>query len=150
MPAATFERELTVRADASTVWKTLTDVELLVSWVSVLEDVVIESLLEKYQAVLADRLGPFKLRADMDIEVRDVLEPDYIEVYASGEDRQVASRITVGARLSFSPHGEGTLIKAVGTYEVAGRVATLGAATINKKAEKILQEFFGKAQEVLG
>jgi carbon monoxide dehydrogenase subunit G len=37
-----------------------------------------------------------------------------------------------------------------GVYEVTGKVASMGSGTINKKAQKILDEFFGAASEDLG
>jgi carbon monoxide dehydrogenase subunit G len=37
-----------------------------------------------------------------------------------------------------------------GCYEVAGRVATLGAGTIRKKADKLMDEFFGNMKRTLG
>jgi carbon monoxide dehydrogenase subunit G len=37
-----------------------------------------------------------------------------------------------------------------GAYEVSGRVATLGAGAIKKKAGRILDEFFGSLERELG
>lgn len=149
MPTAPFERELAVPASIDDAWSTLTDVHQFVSWVSVLHEVEIIEELARYRAVLSDRLGPFKLKADLDIVVDEVQEREFISVRASGEDRQVASRITVAAVLRLAERDGTTMVSVSGNYEVAGRVATLGASTINKKADKILEEFFGKAQEAL-
>lgn len=149
MPSVNFQHAIEVRSPASQVWATLTDVEQVVSWVTVLDQVTVHRPLERYGAVLADRMGPFKLRADLDIDVTDVLPYRGLSVAASGEDRQVASRIVVAARLELDENEGGCRVRVNGTYEVAGRVATLGAATINKKADRILAEFFGSAQEVL-
>ncbi len=145
MPTATFSRQLDVSASPDACWHTLTDVSTLVRWVSVLDDAREEEHLKRYSAVLFDRLGMFKLRADLDIEVRDVEEPSSITVSARGEDRQVASRISVDAVLRLEAHAGGTRVAVDGNYEVAGRVATMGAATIRKKADKILEEFFSSA-----
>ena len=150
MPTASFTRDLEVAASPDDCWKTLTDVPTLVRWVSVLDDAREHQHLAEYSAVLADRLGPFKLRAELDIKVTDVQELRSITVSARGEDRQVSSRISVDAVLRLEPTEEGTHVEVEGTYEVAGRVATMGAGTIRKKADKILNEFFGNAQSELG
>lgn len=150
MPAAPFAREVDVAASRQQCWETLTDVPTLVRWVSVLEDAREEEHLARYRAVLADRLGMFRLRADLDIEVSDVHELESVRVSARGEDRQVASRIAVDAVLTIHEKNGGTVVGVEGTYEVSGRVATMGASTIRKKADRILDEFFGSVATELG
>lgn len=150
MPAIEFERSQVVAADQPRCWTVYTDVPKLVSWVSVLDDAKEISHLETYTATLADRLGPFKLKADLDIKVSEVVPGEHIRVRADGEDRQVASRIMIDAVLSMEPQQDGTLVRAKGSYEVVGRVATMGASMIVKKANKILDEFFGHSVAELG
>ena len=151
MPRSEFSRELSVSADPASCWATLIDVPVLVSWVSVLEDTQEIESLAKYTAVLLDRLGPFKLRADLDITLSEVDVEKHVTVHAEGEDRQVGSRLVVDAAMDLEPSGTGgTKVRIAGAYEVSGRVASMGGGTINKKAEKILDEFFAKAGEALG
>lgn len=149
MPTVSFDRELTVPASPEDAWATLSDVDRLVSWVSVLHQATVISELERYTAVLEDRLGPFKLKADLDIQLTEVRPPAHVLVRASGEDRQVASRISVDVRMRIEEKDGGSLVSVAGTYEVAGRVATMGSSTIQKKAEKILDEFFLHAEREL-
>jgi uncharacterized protein len=94
--------------------------------------------------VLVDRLGPFKLRANLDIVVTDVVAGEFVTFKASGEDRQVGSRLTVEATMTIEPREDaGTNVAVLGFYEVTGRVASMGSGSINKKADKILNDFFG-------
>lgn len=151
MPTSAFSRDLVVTADADECWRVLTDVRRLVSWVSVLQDAEEVEPLARYTAVLMDRLGPFKLKADLGIDVSEVDIPRHVRVRAAGEDRQVASRIVVDAVVDLaSVESGGTRVSVVGTYEVVGRVASMGGATIRKKADKILEEFFSSVQDELG
>lgn len=151
MPTSAFSRDLTVALDPTECWQVLTDVPRLVTWVSIVDDAKELVPLERYTAVLMDRLGPFKLRADIDIDVSEVEAGRRLRVRAGGEDRQVSSRIGVDATMHIEPLEEGGARVAIaGTYEVVGRVATLGAGTIRKKADTILNEFFGHAAEELG
>lgn len=151
MPSESFARELQVTADAASCWKVLTDVALLSSWVSIVHDTEELAHLERYKAVLQDRVGPFSLRADLAIDV-EVPEPErLIKVRAEGEDRQVGSRIAVEATLSLEPGtGAGTRVLVQGRYQVTGRAASMGSGVIKKKADKILQEFFASASAELG
>lgn len=151
MPAMTFERDLLVTAGPDDSWKVLTDVRRLVSWVSIVDQAEELAYLESYKAVLMDRLGPFKLRADLAITVSEVEVGRRIRVRANGEDRQVASRIGVDALLTLDPAEDGrTRVRASGTYEVVGRVATLGSGMIKQKAAKIIDEFFTHTAAELG
>jgi carbon monoxide dehydrogenase subunit G len=140
-----------VSADQEKTWATLTDVPLLVSWLSVLEQAEELAPLAHYSAVLMDRLGPFKLRADLDIVLSEVVDGRHVAVRAEGEDRQVGSRVVVDAVLDLEPGAAGgSVVRVAGTYEVTGRVASMGSGTIRKKADKILDEFFVHLAEALG
>jgi carbon monoxide dehydrogenase subunit G len=150
MPRTEFHRDLRVKATPADSWAALIDVPRLVSWVSVLEDAIELEPLSKYTAMLADRLGPFKLRADLDVTVSDVEPGSSLKVRAVGEDRQVGSRLQVQASLQLRPETHGSTIVVDGVYEVTGKVASMGSGTINKKAQKILDEFFEAAGGDLG
>lgn len=149
MPAATFQRTLEVRAEPEQCWATLTDVPLLTSWVSIVSEAEIIDPMARYSAVLMDKLGPFKLRADLAIRLSDVVVGEHVHLFAEGEDRAVASRIVVDATLHLTPTEQGTRIEAQGRYEVNGRVASTGTSMIRKKADKVLDEFFAAAQREL-
>src|SRR5262245_45446617 len=117
----TFDRSLPVTSDPAGCWRALTDVPRLVTWISIVDEAKELAPLDRYTAVLADRIGPFKLRADLDITVSEVEEPHTIRVRAAGEDRQVASRIAVDATLRLRPRdntgdGTGTVIEVTGSY----------------------------------
>lgn len=128
----------------------MTDVAQVASWISIVENVRELDHLAHYQAVLSDRVGPFKLRADLDVTVSDVREREAISFAAAGEDRQIGSRLAVSASMALSEDSEGnTEVKLSGSYEVVGRVASLGAGTIRKKADTILAQFFGNAARAL-
>lgn len=150
MPTTDFSRDIVVTADRPTCWRVLTDVPRLVGWVSIVSDAAELEHLARYTAVLLDRMGPFKMRADLDIAVSEAKENEHLRVRAAGEDRSVGSRLAVDAVLSLADAGSGTTITTAGSYEVVGKVATLGAGVIQKKANKILDEFFENAAAELG
>lgn len=149
MPLERFERRLDVSASPETVWETLTDVHRVASWVSVVGSVEEVEHLARYSAVLADRLGPFALKADLDVSVTGLEPGRSIAFLAQGEDRQVSSRIRIDAEMQLRPGAETTAIEVAGSYEVAGRVASLGGSTIRSKATKILDQFFEAAEREL-
>jgi carbon monoxide dehydrogenase subunit G len=145
-----FEQAIRVSAPAARAWDLLTDVEQVASWITILEEVRELDHLAHYQAVLRDRVGPFKLRADLEIIVSEVTPGAAISFAAAGEDRQIGSRLAVSARMVLNRDTEGkTSVTVSGSYEVVGRVATLGAGAIRKKADTILSQFFGNAEREL-
>lgn len=150
MARESFERTLDVAASPEHTWTTITDVDRVASWVSVVGSVETLEDLARYTAVLADRLGPFALKADLDVAVTDLDMGRSISFRAEGEDRQVASRIQVEATMDLTPSDRGgTAVSVAGHYEIGGRVAALGASTVRSKAAKILDEFFGAAEREL-
>ena len=150
MPRTEFHRDLHIKSSPTDSWDALVDVPRLVGWVSIVDNAVELEPLSKYTAVLMDRLGPFKLRADLDVTVSDVEPGHSLKVKAVGEDRQVGSRLLVLASLEVRPEDQGSTVVVDGVYEVTGKVASMGPGTINKKAQKVLDEFFGAAGEELG
>ena len=140
----------TIHLDASPeqVWKALLDFHRVASWLSIVREVRDIEPPRRYAALLEDRLGPFAMRADLDLTV-EIKDGRRLVVSAGGEDRQVASRIAATIELAVNPSEEGTALEVKGRYEVTGKVATLGAGAIRKKGDRILQEFFDSASKEL-
>ena len=144
-----FARTIRLDARPDAVRDAILDVRRVASWLSIVRDVRDVDPPHRYAALLEDRLGPFAMRADLDVRVETPNE-GRLRVIASGEDRQVASRIAATIDLAIEPATDGTSLGVTGRYEVTGRVATLGAGAIRKKGEKILAEFFDNAAKELG
>ena len=148
MPTEEFRRDLTIDLPRGEAWQVLMDVERVAGWVGLVEKVQELAPLSRYRAELTDRVGPFRLRADLEIRVREMEEGTKVVLEAEGEDRQVRSRIKVDLALHITDgEGASTALRLVGRYEVTGRVATLGAAMIRHKAQQILDHFCARAAE---
>jgi carbon monoxide dehydrogenase subunit G len=144
-----FDRTIELATAPEAVWDALLDVRRVASWVSIVRDVRDVEPPRRYTALLEDRLGPFAMRADLDVTVETGSDRT-MRVAAAGEDRQVASRIAATIDLALQPRGDGTVLTVAGRYEITGRIATLGAGAIRKKGEKILEEFFLSCGRELG
>ena len=140
-----FSETLTVDAPPAAVWATVSDIPTVLSWISIVESVE-DVATGRYRVVLADKLGPFKLRADVAVDVIERVEGEKIRARGDGEDRQIGSRLIVEVELDVMPQDGGTKLDVAGSYEVTGRPAALGAGSIRKKASTILSEFFAAAQ----
>lgn len=150
MARETFRRELSLSSPPRDTWTVVTDVPRLVTWISVLEEADVIEPMARYRALLKDHIGMFSLRADLDIEVTEHVEPTLLRAVAEGEDRQMGSRIVVDVGMGLHPEGAGTRLLVEGSYEVSGRVAAMGSSTIRRKANKIMDEFFTQLAEDVG
>ena len=150
MSRESLERELVIAATPAEVWGKLIDVPSVAAWLPFLHSIVEQEPLSSYSAVLEDSVGPFSMKADLLITVVEVDEPRSITVKASGEDRSVRSRITIDAAIYLNDRDDGsTDVRISGTYEVTGKVATLGAGLIRSKARKMIDRFCVAAEEGL-
>ena len=149
MPLVSFSRDLTVACHPARTWDALTDIPRLVRLVSIAEAVTELEPLAHYRATLQDKIGMFSLRADLDIIVSDVEPGRSLRARAVGQDRQVGARITIDGSMSLADESGGTRITVAGSYEVTGRVATLGASSIRSKGDKLFDEFFTRLVEEL-
>lgn len=145
MPSADFDRTLEVGSSPQRCWEVLTDVQKVAGWVTVAGDVTEHEHLSTYDVVLADQFGPFKLKADVAVEVTDLTDGESIRFRAQGADRHVGTSINAEAHMALTPTGSGTAIRVAGRYSVLGSVAAMGTSTIKKKADTILEEFFSAA-----
>jgi carbon monoxide dehydrogenase subunit G len=143
-------RTVRVAARPEAAWAVLLDFPRVASWLPVVRDLREVEPLQRYTTVLEDRLGPFAMRADLQIDVAADASQHRLRVSGAGEDRRVASRISAALDLAVVPQGEGSDIVVSGRYEITGRIATLGAGAIRKKGEKVLEDFFANVSRELG
>src|SRR5262245_65987769 len=112
-----FSERLEVARGVDDAWPTVGDIPTVLSWISVVGDVREVEPDRRYAAVLVDRLGPFKLRADLEIDVLEREPARIVRAHADGEDRQIGSRLIVDVALALEPHGERTVLNVSGAYE---------------------------------
>ena len=132
----------------SEVFEQLQDVQLVSSFLPLLSQLTEIEPLKSYEAVLEDKVGPFKLRADLAFVINIDHDSLKFGVEARGEDRQVRSAIRISAEMSFATNSDNrTVLTLSGTYEISGKVATLGASVIKSKATKLVHEFENQVQK---
>jgi carbon monoxide dehydrogenase subunit G len=145
-----FSKTIQLTAAPAAVWDAMNDVRRVASWLSIVRDVKDVDPPRRYAALLEDRLGPFAMRADLEVTVEADPERQRMHVAAAGEDRQVASRISATIDLVVESQVTGSGVTVTGRYEITGRIATLGSGPIRKKGDKVLEEFFTNLGRELG
>lgn len=149
MATGRFAETIETQRPPAVCWDTMTGVERFAGWVDLVESITEVEPLRRYVAVLHDRIGMFRVRADLDVTVTELVEGSSIRFLAEGEDRQAGSHLKIQAGMALEPSEAGTTLDLSGTYEVQGRLATMGDAMIRRKAEAAVQQFFGRVREEL-
>lgn len=150
MATEQFARTINVTSSVDEAWKVLTDAERIVSWVEIIHSVTEIEHLKSYTAILEDRVGPFRLRADLTISATVADGGHVIELSASGQDRSVGSQLRINARLAVEGRDGGSVVEVSGDYAVTGRVASMGGNVVRKKGDAAIDQFVSKATAELG
>lgn len=139
-----FERSMTIASAQETVWALLHDVDELASCSSHLGAVTTVEINRLWKATLEDRVGPFKLSALIDVEIISEDPMETVAIRASGQDRGLGTRLVVEAAVTTRSADEPGTVDVVmqGSYDITGRVATLGAAVVRRQANSMLDEFW--------
>jgi carbon monoxide dehydrogenase subunit G len=138
-----------VSASPDDAWALLRDVPRFSSCVPSVSDVREIESQRRYSAVVSDKLGPFKLQVPVEIDVHWVEADRQITADVAGNDSKGQARIKGaltghvqavpgGSRLAFGMH-----------IEVLGKLATLGAIPIRRRADDIFTEFAARVKTEL-
>jgi carbon monoxide dehydrogenase subunit G len=139
-----------VGAGPPVAWAFIRDVSRLSACIPNVSDLETIEADRRYSAVVSDQLGPFKLSVPVEIELAAIEEPHHIEAAVTGNDRRGQARIkgTLGAHIE--SRNSGTRIALSMRMEILGKLATLGAAPMRRRADEIFSRFAQCVQAELG
>jgi carbon monoxide dehydrogenase subunit G len=130
-----------VGAVPTVAWDFIRDVERLTGCIPNVSDLHTLEPDRRYSAVVSDQLGPFKLSVPVEIELQAIDAPNRISAAVTGTDRRGQARIngTLGAQIEML--ASGTRISLHMRMEVLGKLASLGAAPMRRRADDIFSKF---------
>ncbi len=140
----------TVHADSATVWGLFWDLPRIAGLVPGCEGV--EEIDERhYRAHVVQKVGPFKVSMDLDLEVLESEAEKRVVVSGGGHDR-LGNRLSLNRlALELAPaDGGGTEVSYSMDFNLYGRMATLGSSVVKRKAEEMRVEFTRAIIEELG
>jgi carbon monoxide dehydrogenase subunit G len=124
------------------VWQVMIDIARIARCIPGCEQVEELSALERYSAVMKQKIGPFKLEVPADIIVQEHKQPVFVRARASGKDKITRTVLGVDLRVDVEPVADtGSRLMVHAELQVAGRLASIGYAIIKKKAEENFAEF---------
>ena len=153
-------RTLLLEANQQEAWRLLRDTKRLAGLMPGVEGITSEngasengrpeigalggagSAVEKHVADVAEKVGPFRLKLKLAVTILRAEEPSLIEAQLSGADAKSENRLSGTLRAELKERGSATTLLSVeAAVEVIGKLASLGAAPIRKKADELFEQF---------
>jgi carbon monoxide dehydrogenase subunit G len=141
-----------VNAAPTAAWALVHDVERLAGCLPNVSDLRELEPERRYAATVSDRLGPFKLSVPVEIELRSVEAPRRIVAGLSGADRRGQARVKGDLEAVVEPSGDGgdgSRLTLGMKLEVLGKLATLGAAPMRRRADELFGDFVRRVDAAL-
>jgi carbon monoxide dehydrogenase subunit G len=146
-----FVTQMTVHVPRQSVWDLLWDVPRLTACVPGCEAVEEIEPGTRYQAVVRDKVGPFRLRVPLAVEVLEATAPTRLRARAQGRDMAVQSLVKVDLTLVLvEPSAQTTTLQVEAEVTVLGKLGTLGHSVVVRRGEAIVAQFAGAMQAALG
>ena len=137
-----FERHITLDVPRQAVWDFLWDMARLTPCIPGCTGVEVITPYQRYQATVQDRVGPFKVRVPLTIEVLAATAPERLVARASGKDSTVQSLVKVEVDLTLRETvPTSTLLQLSANVTVFGKLGTLGHSIIVRRGEAIMDQF---------
>ena len=129
--------------DLGRAWKLIHDAEAIAGCSSHIDGA--EEVGEReWTARLFSTVGPFTVRAPIQVSIIEEQPPLMVRVRIRGEERTVGTRLAVDMVGRLQPDTEMADALLEGSYEVTGTVANLGGALVRREAEAMIHEFWDR------
>ena len=135
--------ELRLDAAPRDVWKILRDTPRLTGLLPGVEsvDALAGASCEAYKAKVTDRVGPFKIAMDLEVNISVATEPSLLTALIKGIDSSGVNRVSGALQIALSDTWPGTELHFEASIEILGRLATLGAIPIRRRTTQMFAEF---------
>ncbi len=98
----------------------------------------------RYRATITDKIGPFHVTVPIQIAIETIDQPRRIVAAISGNDAKGQARLKGNLEATVDPEGDETRLVVSTRIDVLGKLATLGAAPMRRRADQIFEEFIAR------
>jgi uncharacterized protein len=145
-----FAKEVTIQAARQVVWDFLWDISRLASCVPGCQAVETLEPYVRYQATVQERVGPFRVKVPLHIDIVEHKAPERLIARASGRDSIAQSYVKVELALALlEVDPQSTALQVQADVAVLGKLGTLGHGVIVRKGEEIVEQFATAVQAEL-
>ncbi len=136
-----------IKAAPAVVWAAILDPEVLKACVPGCESMT-GSPADGFEAVVVQKVGPVKARFTGLVHLSDIVEGKSLTISGEGKGGP-AGFAKGGAKVTFTPEGDGTLLAYEVEANVGGKLAQLGSRLIDGFAKKMADDFFERFQQTI-
>lgn len=146
-----FETQVTVDAPRRAVWDFLWDVPRMAACVPGCDGAEEVEPGQRYNAVVKEKVGPFRVTIPLAIEVLETQAPERLTARANGRDGTMQSHVKIALDVVLAEAGpHTTTLRLNADVAVLGKLGTLGHSVIIRKGSDIVGQFATALQTVLG
>jgi len=136
-----FEHDIAIGAGPEQVWAFLWDVEQLARCIPGCKEATVIEPHVRYTALVADRVGPLKLKMPLDLVVRSAEEGSSLHVVGTGKDSALGSSVRIDITASLQADAAQTHLLLRVEASVSGKIAGLGMGLFKRKFDDIMTQF---------
>lgn len=137
-----FEKQVQVEASREEIWELLWDVPRVVRCVPGCDTADTIEPYQQYHATVQEKVGPFKLKIPLDIEVVRNEAPKHLVAKATGRDGKLQSHIKIELDLALiEVNAQVTALQVQADVAILGKLGTLGHSVIVRKGNDIVGQF---------
>ena len=139
---------LLLPAGPQEIWRLLRDTQRLAGLLPGVESVtpVANASGEAYAAKVAERVGPFKITMNLEIQMTEMVEDKLLKASVRGGDSVGLNRVTGTIQAALVPAEGGTQMRFEAAVEVLGKMAALGAPVVRRRTTDLFAEFARRIQ----
>lgn len=135
------DKQADIAAPPETAWALLRDMPQLARCIPHVSELVEVSPDRHYTATIADKLGPFRVSLPVTIAIEAIEPPHRIVAAINGHDAKGQARLKGQLAAAVAGTAAGSRLSVQMRIDVLGKLATLGAAPMRRRADQIFDEF---------
>ena len=137
-----FDQRIEVKASPDRVWAFLWEVDRVARCLPGCREVRVVEAQKKYAVVVEQRVGQFKTRFNMDVDVVQLEEGRSVRLASQGQDKTLGASSKGELEVKLEPMPSGATMLEIGAdISVVGKIATFGQAIIKRKAQQVMDGF---------
>jgi hypothetical protein len=135
-------KNVTLQVPVDRVWALLQDPPRVAGCLPNVRDFRPADGENRWATVLVEKLGPFSVQVALTIEVSEDGAAHRMTAKVAGDDKGGQARVRGDLVASVRPEGDAaSTLEVASNVEVLGRLATLGAVPMKRRADQIFDQF---------
>jgi uncharacterized protein len=136
-----FSHQFEVDAPVDDVWTFLWQADKVGACLPGCKEVRTIRPFHQYEAVVEERVGPFRAHFDWAIDVQDQIPMSRIAIVARGKDTKLAATARAQMTVALEAVNHGSRLAIDSELQVTGKIASLGQVVLRRKSDEVVTQF---------